>query len=222
MSLINDALKRAREADRQPVIPTETGLQFRPVEPASPARRGVGFALLLAIAGSALLGLFLVWQLAEHRSQTSASSRQEPPPAAPAPASPAPAVAGEGLNSLPTRSLPPDDGGVSHLLVQPEEVAAQPTRAPTLQMPPSSPAVSEVAAVEEPPVTNAPAAVELPAPPPLKLQAVIFRSTNPCVMINGKTLFIGDPIGEFRLAAIGRESATLAGQNQTKVLNLSE
>ena len=30
-------------------------------------------------------------------------------------------------------------------------------------------------------------------------------------MINGKTLFIGDMLGEMQLVAIGRESATLVG-----------
>ena len=39
-------------------------------------------------------------------------------------------------------------------------------------------------------------------------------------MINGKSVAIGDKVGELRVAAIDQESITLAGGGQTNVLTL--
>ena len=41
-------------------------------------------------------------------------------------------------------------------------------------------------------------------------------------MISGKTLFVGDKLGDLRVVAIDKESATLAGAGQTNVLSLAE
>ncbi len=41
-------------------------------------------------------------------------------------------------------------------------------------------------------------------------------------MISGKTLFIGDKLGELRLVAIDPQSATLIGSGQTNVLTLPQ
>ena len=60
----------------------------------------------------------------------------------------------------------------------------------------------------------------VPKPVPPKLQAIIFSSVRPSIMINGKTLFIGDTLDGFRVTAISKESATLAGMDQTNVLTL--
>jgi hypothetical protein len=67
------------------------------------------------------------------------------------------------------------------------------------------------------PTKNPPA---VPKPPPLRLQVVIYNPSRPSAMINGKTLFIGDHIGEFRLAALTPESATLTSAAETNVLTL--
>jgi hypothetical protein len=41
-------------------------------------------------------------------------------------------------------------------------------------------------------------------------------------MISGKTLFIGDKTGEWRVTAIDQESATLVSASQTNVLTLPQ
>jgi len=41
-------------------------------------------------------------------------------------------------------------------------------------------------------------------------------------MISGKTLFIGDKFGNWRLTAIDQESATLVGGGKTNVLSLPQ
>jgi hypothetical protein len=61
MSLINDALKRAKEAQRTAPLPA-SNLQFRPVEPAQTAARRPGILLPVGIILFVLIGLFLVWQ----------------------------------------------------------------------------------------------------------------------------------------------------------------
>ena len=61
-----------------------------------------------------------------------------------------------------------------------------------------------------------------PKPAPLRLQAIIFNPKRPLAMISGKTLFIGDKLGDLRVVAISKESAILAGAGQTNVLTLSE
>jgi hypothetical protein len=61
-----------------------------------------------------------------------------------------------------------------------------------------------------------------PKPAPLRLQAIIFTPRRPSAMISGRTLFIGDKLGDLRVVAIGKDSATLAGAGQTNILSLPE
>jgi hypothetical protein len=59
-----------------------------------------------------------------------------------------------------------------------------------------------------------------PKPAPLRLQAIVYNPARPSAVISGKTLFLGDRIGEFRVVAISQESVSLAGGGQTNILNL--
>lgn len=56
--------------------------------------------------------------------------------------------------------------------------------------------------------------------PPLRLQSIFYRPTNPSVMINGKTLFLGDEINGVTVADIQPSSVTLVLSGQTNVLTL--
>jgi hypothetical protein len=62
---------------------------------------------------------------------------------------------------------------------------------------------------------------ELPKPPPLKLQGIVF-SKRPSAVINGKTFFVGDRLREFRVVAITPETAILTSGGRTNVLSFSE
>jgi hypothetical protein len=62
--------------------------------------------------------------------------------------------------------------------------------------------------------------VAKPAGP--KLQAIVFSPTRPSAIINGKTLFLGDKIGDQRVVAIAQDSATLAAGTATNVLFLDQ
>src|ERR1035437_2127789 len=63
MSLINDALRRAKDAQQQAPLPPSHDLPFRPVEPAQQcARRGLGLLLPIALTAVAVLTLLFVWE----------------------------------------------------------------------------------------------------------------------------------------------------------------
>jgi hypothetical protein len=76
-----------------------------------------------------------------------------------------------------------------------------------------------------PVVTNAPsgsnAVPAVPPPPPEpKLQGILFDPTRPCAIVDGKTVFVGGHVGEFRVTAISKNDVTLENGAETKVLKL--
>jgi len=88
----------------------------------------------------------------------------------------------------------------------------------------STPADEPLADVQKREATNAPviAPPPSPQPAPLRLQAIIFNPKRPSVMISGKTLFVGDKLGDMRVVAIEKDSAILAGGGQTNVLSVAQ
>jgi hypothetical protein len=68
MSLINDALKRAQEAQSSTPSAPQAGPQLRPAEPTTYAWHGVGLILPAALALIAVMALFLVWEVSRQRT----------------------------------------------------------------------------------------------------------------------------------------------------------
>jgi hypothetical protein len=56
--------------------------------------------------------------------------------------------------------------------------------------------------------------------PPLQLQGIFFRPSNPSALINGRTLFIGDYIGEVKVVAIDHRSVKVELEGATKTIPL--
>ena len=222
MSLINDALKRAKEAQPQAAPPPVPNLQLRPIEPAQYTRHTLGLILPAALAVAALLLLFLVWQSAQRNGSAqpvevkarTAMTANPPPAPQPAAASLAAAPAAPVPAAQPIPAAPP----------APSTLPAAGTPDLPAAIAVSVPTNSPVAEAQDGGVTNTPAAAEVPPPKPAppRLQAIIFSPARPSVMIGGKTLFIGDKLNGFRVMAIDQESATLVGAGQTNVLTLSE
>ncbi len=203
MSLINDALKRAKET-QQNNPPAPPDLQFRPAEP-GPDRNVLpavlGVLALLAIVG--LAGFFVWWTAQSHVDDQPVSIRAVGPPAEVAKASPAPVPA-------------PD----------PKPAVAIPVAAPETNAVPatsSTPAVDAAAAT--PTATNTASAVSEVAPPKPaapRLQGILFARAHPSAVIDGKTVFVGDQVGEYRVVTIAREGVTLTGGGQTIVLSTDQ
>lgn len=96
---------------------------------------------------------------------------------------------------------------------------------------------SEPAKVSPTPVVAAPVKPVAPAPvpapiepspaprapvqfPPLRLQGIYFKPSNPSVMINNRALFIGDQVQGVTVVSIDSSSVTLVLSGQTNVLTL--
>lgn len=69
---------------------------------------------------------------------------------------------------------------------------------------------------------SAPVADESAAKPAPKLQAVVFDPKRPSAIISGKSVFVGDRLGDLKVVAITQESVTVFGGGHTNVLVLGE
>ena len=88
--------------------------------------------------------------------------------------------------------------------------------------PTSAPPVLVVAARAKP--TNLPVVVNRPAAnfPPLKLQGLTYRLPNPSALINGRTYFVGDYVGEAKVTSIEEQRVVLELEGQEKILILGK
>ncbi len=218
MSLINDALKRAKQAQQQRPQSAAPGPQLRPVEARqsvtgrkmSPVVWILWLFLFLGIAG------FMIWRSFNRKNsgQTTTATVAKP--------SPAPLT----LASKPAST-------VTAVAVPTAKVQIQPAPRPAIEtvIPAPAPTVAPISTVSTQPViasaspTHAPI-ITPPAPPPQlawpKLQGIFYRPDRPAALINGKTVLVGDQIGEFRVMRIEQGSATLVCAGQTNVLKLPQ
>jgi hypothetical protein len=179
MSLINEALKRAKQA-QQPHSPDAPQLrvQFRPVEPAQqPKKSNLGIWIAVAVIAVLAIG-FVFRQLSREAGSVAPKEAREIVPATP----------------VSQETVPPP----------------APTNAPISN-------TSELASHEAAPVVD-----EVPPKPAPKLQAVVYDPKRPSAIISGKSVFVGDRVGDLRVVKITRESATLVGAGQTNLLVLGE
>lgn len=198
MSLINDALKRAKDA-QQENPPATPPLQFRPVEPGqqnNPRQTWLCFGL--ALVAIAILGLSAL--LVRFIAQSNSSSLQVSARVADLPVA--------RLAQTPTN--PP-----------PEPPPANPPAEPTIA--PNMPAYIELP--DEPNTNGVPVAaaiLEALKPAPMKLQGIFFNPQNPSAVVSGRSVYLGDRVGSFRVMGISPVAVTLVSATATNVLSLSE
>ena len=90
--------------------------------------------------------------------------------------------------------------------------------APVAAAPPQPARAAAPVAVKPVPVAVVP---QVPVKfPPLRLQSIFYRPSNPSVIINGKTLFITDEVNGVTVADIQSSSVTLVLSGQTNILTL--
>lgn len=233
MSLINDALKRAKQAQARPALAPVSEALLQPAESRHPANRStLGLWLAVVVAALFLAGWFYrQWRASGERFADDAVGKravaaQMPPPPAPAP-SPSPTDASPGA--------PP-------VLAPPPTPAPLTAPTPTAQIPPVTPApapATAAAAVHRFPsatpgdqaapqpdtaaVGEQPGAPPAPAPPSfptLKLQGIYYSRTKPSALINGHTLFVGDELEGARVMAIEALKVVVEFGGDTRTLSL--
>ena len=221
MSLINDALRRAKAAQQQETPPPAPPLQFRPVEATQHVQHGRG---LLWPAVWALVaprrGLLCLAVDSSRESTSPRDARARTPAAVDSIATPPPASA-LVTAANPAAGLAAQANSAPRPASQPSPVIG--SAAPVAPEATSAPASPTVANPQENGATNTAATtVAPPKPAPLRLQAIVFNPKQPSAIVSGKTLFIGDKLGDLRVVAIDRGSLTLVGAGQTNVLSLSK
>ena len=193
MSLINDALKRATQT--QPPGSVPPAIIKEPMLPASAAHNAPGLPVyfvpvLLFVISGACFFLWKGWQTTNQNQVASNAIIAK----AREPVA-LPEVAPEENIAIPAnRVFSVDD---------------EPAPAPALVTPAAPPA--NPAPVAEP---------ARPAAPALKLQGIFYRPSNPSAVVNNKTVFLGDSVGNSRVKAIDRQSVTLERDGATQVLTL--
>jgi hypothetical protein len=222
MSLVNDALRRAKEVQQQAAPRPSSQFQFRPVEPEQRVQHRSSLIVPFLLAGVAVLAFALVWQgsnvqtAAEVKVARALTPSMVQAKVAPRSAS-SPAATTTPAAVSPSEPSPPP---------QPEFIAlSAPGGAVTLAAADTDPpSTGTVAKEQEAEAVNAAALTPppQPKPAPLKLQAIVFNPKRPSALISGKTVFIGDKLGEARVVAIDQDSAILVSAGRTNVLSLPE
>jgi|ERR1041385_8706876 hypothetical protein len=183
MSLINDALKRAKAAQKKDEPSTAPPLQFQPVDPSQKGPRGPRWPILLCFAGALIVGGLLLKAVFSKEQPLKVEAKGVAAPT-------------NNAQSTEAAALPPGTG------------VLPPVPKPTT----FQPRTQELAGA------TSSASVEPARPAAPKLQGILFHPTRPSALINGKTVFVGDKVGDFRVSAIARDSATLVSSTETNVL----
>lgn len=199
MSLINDALKKAKAAPKPAPV---SAPQLRPADEAQPRR--VSSPLLVgSVCAVVLTGALLVWYGIKTGNKTEPVVVARAESAQPAPR-PTPEITPKpALIAAPGEPPPPT---ISPTAEPALEVVAE---APT-------PAADQIGTTEV--VTPA----EAPKPELPRLQGIFYHPARPTAVLSGKSLSVGGRIGEFRVLAIQPDRVTIAAGDSTNVLSLSE
>lgn len=230
MSLINDALKRANEQKAKQASSAEVGSGLQTVEPIEQETKLWPIALFIVLV-SGSIGLGWSWWSGSSSANSAGSdaidvaARTVPPLETPKPAPvqvaassvpttpsgtfalPVP-VAQSTLANVPTASLAPAAPPVP-AIVGPQWVARE--REPIAN--PNSTSAPRTA-----PAANPPTPVEPAGFPKLVLQGVYYRPSRPSVVINSKTLYVGDKVSQAKILAIDRKEVTVQWGNEVRVL----
>lgn len=194
MSLINDALKRAQEAQRPSTASSAASIRTidtQHKERPFISRMLVVVIFLLLAAAFAFIGMAMTGRLA--RKNNAAPQVAAAHPVAAVAAHPVAAVA-----------------------AAPPVVAAAPI-AP-VQPAPVKPAPAPVAVV----AAAAPAPPPFVFPDTLHVQGVAYDPAHPWAIVSSKMVYIGDTVKGVRVLAISRNSVTFGSHGQTNLLYVGQ
>jgi len=209
MSLINDALKRASSQKPTPP-PPPGGPPMQPVD--SGSDRSNPLPIILCIVGIGALLMSAAFWLKSRGTPSAPQQVAQQKTVEPAPV-PTPVI-----DSKPILENPVEHAAAT--LQKVVERAAEPVAAPPTNM--LAPTVATTPAVTAPAPVPEPVKTE-PTPTPtqtFRLQAIYFRLKGPTVVINGKTLAIGDEVEGAKLVRIERTAAEIEYQGRRQKLTM--
>jgi outer membrane protein assembly factor BamB len=225
MSLINDALKKAKQAQKKSPPPPAPAVPHRPAETTQSEIPTSGMLWPLALAGLAAVVVLMIWfalRTGGSRETVSVGAQLQPAavalktvPAASSPTSRTLAAATKPVvqNPAPLPTTAPSD------LPSPKTATAAPFATPTQ--------AGTTVTAADPGHASTPAAVVPSEPPAIlatvpKLQGIFYRPDRPAAVLSGKTVFVGSTTGDYRVVAIDPATVTLVRAGQTNVLSLAE
>jgi hypothetical protein len=220
MSLINDALRRARQTQQQSPPATR-----QPLVPVEPKPRGISRMLPLAVGVLFAAACFFFGLSLARRTPPPVAVAPLPPPKQsdkPVPVAPAPLPEPKVAPATKPASKP----RLSVTTANPVVVAPLPPKtvasaAPTAPAAPAAPAKVAAPAATPPAVPKPPVTPPPPPPPDPKLQGIFFGPTRPWAIVSGKTVYAGDRVGDFRVKEISKNTVTLEKADKTlKVLEM--
>ncbi len=199
MSLINDALKRASKANPPPPSsPNQVEAPLLPAEHRRPSASRLLWPLLGLVLASAVWFFVKGWQAGNvgnlSANQTPVLARE-------------PVI----INYPGTLKNSAAQVSTSQNQARTNVSAARPAPANSTGLAAVNSATSVPATAVEP---------AKPSFPPVRLQGIFYRPKNPSVMINSKTLLVGEKVAKVKVLAITRDSVTLEWNGETKVLTL--
>ncbi|MFN7138196.1 MAG: hypothetical protein ACK4UN_02535 [Limisphaerales bacterium] len=221
MSLINEALKRAKESQDQQQKPRRSDKRkaaepaMRPVEAKPKSTSPMVFVLSAALVLVLLGAVALLW--AWNKSSQPQATRVAQPAATPTvelpvimpaaetkvavatPAAVQPSISVEAQSSVTTAAPAPH-----------EKVRSENLEPRTLEQ---STAVAEVESQPTPELQ-----VPVPQFPALKLQGIFYNSVNPAAVVNGKTYSVGGVISGARITKIEPDRITVEWNGETRVI----
>lgn len=245
MSLINDALKRAeadkpRAAHTSAPVPALQAVDVAPAPKTSPVL--IGGVLLLGIGAIGIAAA--LWFNGTSKTQVANSNVPQP---APEPTQAELAVAARGTQATPPAQSPAAAQTTPITPAQPAQIhsgpqpapRSTPQSAPTAQpatlastpatvgtapsLPPSSsvpkPRTTTASATQAAPATNSKTATDAK---PIRLQSIFYRFRGPTVIINGKTLGVGDSVDGVKVVSIQRTSVEIVQNGEYRTLTLQD
>jgi hypothetical protein len=232
MSLINDALKRAKQSIQRKssgaAAPDELG-GMPPLQPAYNVSSGGSDSGNVKLAVLALIVIggigFKLWPYFHKPTQVKAAAIAPRTAGATKPNATVTA-ANTATNNNPIARAKRTFDKVHDLHAEGEanysmvDSKPSPPAAPATAVPAPETASTDRQVVQQP--TTAVAQVALPSEPraKYKLQAIFYRETNPSTLINGKTLGVGDEIDGAKVKTIAPSSVILDYPGGTKELSL--
>jgi len=223
MSLINDALKRAQEANQRRAERAPPAPPLQPVDHAAPRNRAGWIVLTVILVATLGFATFYLsrWAGTSGTGQTDVAPNEgvwassAPPQEVAAPgARPDVQVSTNLLPRETSAPLSASSAATTNLArVEPKPIAVATEPIPAER--PASPDQDAATTV------NAAGPVEARFPE-LKLQSIVFRLRNPSVVIDSEMLGVGGMVKGARVMKIERHAVTLEWQGQTNVLRLPQ